>query len=187
MWAVVVVEIQVSVKRGLHRRDVGEKPASEFHPPVLIEDGPLQALHKAVGPGMSRFRPRVMDTKLGTSLVKGTTKLTSLVREDPLDRPAQPAEGWDDPFLQEPCGGLGGEVQANFRHGVRTGCIASRQLPDLPNALELADVKRVETHQFAWFFGLHMPSRPSLRGEQLAPSAFGQQARRLGAVGFQYG
>ena len=39
-------------------------------------------------------------------------------------------------------------------HGVGTGRIARRNLPDLPDALEAADVERVETDELSRLAGL---------------------------------
>jgi hypothetical protein len=88
----------VPIQGGLRRQDVGEEPAVELHAPQLGEDGSLQALGEAVGPGVAGPGAGMPDAPGGTGLVEGAPVLATTVGEYPLgasrlsDRPG--ASAW---------------------------------------------------------------------------------------------
>ncbi len=94
MRAVMVVVSHERVQGALQRPPAGEVAAAEGHPPVFLEDRPLQPLHEAVGPGMPGLGPRVPDPELATGLIEGPLELRAAVGEHALDRPAGPAVVW---------------------------------------------------------------------------------------------
>src|SRR3990172_9078781 len=73
--AMPVVVIQVPMQRDLHGTDPSEVPAAKLNSPVLVEDGPLKAFHKAVGPGMTGLGAGMSDDQLSARLVKGSSQI----------------------------------------------------------------------------------------------------------------
>jgi hypothetical protein len=67
----VVVEAKVALERRLELPQLREVAPAEGHPPVVVQDRLLEALHEAVGEGMARLGPRVADAELSASLVEG--------------------------------------------------------------------------------------------------------------------
>src|SRR5437899_2987583 len=59
MGTVLVVVAHEAVQRALEREAAGEVSTAKDHAPVFLQDGALQALDEAVGPGMARLGPRV--------------------------------------------------------------------------------------------------------------------------------
>jgi hypothetical protein len=57
MRPLVVVELKKPIERALERAVAGEVLPAKRDPPVLVEDGLLQPLHKAIGPRMARLGP----------------------------------------------------------------------------------------------------------------------------------
>jgi hypothetical protein len=94
----VVVELQVPVQGGLQGPHVGEEPAAELHAPQLGEDGAMQALGGAVGPGVAGPGAGMLDTPGGTGLVEGAPVPAAAVGEHPGGaslRPGRPgASAW---------------------------------------------------------------------------------------------
>ena len=140
---------------------------------MLLQNGALKALHKAVGPGMSGLDASVADPQLTAGLIKGALELAAPVREPPLDRPTCGLKEGDELLLQEACSMLGSSRRNDGGRSVGTGRIAGRELPDLPHALELADVESVQADQFSGVGDLHMPAPAA--ATQLPPSALGDQ------------
>jgi len=186
MRSVPVVEVEISIQRDLHGVDARKVPAAKFDPPVLVEDGALKAFDKAVGPGMTRLGAGVLDAKLRTCVVKGPSEFMTLIGEDPLHRPTRLRQSRHHPLGQEVSRRSGCQAQRDLRHRKGAGRIAGRQLPHLPNALELANEESVQADQFPRLFGLNMLASPSLRRQQLPAGTLGEQARGLSAVGFEH-
>src|SRR3990172_9494215 len=136
-----VVVIQVPIQRDLHRGGSSEVPAAKLNSPVLVEDGPLKAFHKAVGPGMTGLGAGMSDAQLSARMVKGSPKLAALVGEHALHRPAGLAKRRHDPSGEKAGCGLGGEVERDLGHRERAGRVARRQLPHLPHAFELPNIE----------------------------------------------
>ncbi|MDR7529078.1 MAG: hypothetical protein QN130_14535, partial [Armatimonadota bacterium] len=70
MGTLVIVERQVAIQSVLHGRHAGEEASAELQAPQLAQDGALQALDEAVGPGMAGLGPRVLDPQRPTGLIE---------------------------------------------------------------------------------------------------------------------
>lgn len=71
--------------------------AAELDSPVLLEGRPLEPLHIAVGPGMARLRPSMLDPEFPAGLHEGSPELCAPVRQHPLQpRPGPPIERHED-------------------------------------------------------------------------------------------
>src|SRR5262245_8544984 len=79
----------------------GEVAPAELHPPVLLEDRPLQAFDEAVGPGVAWLRPGVPDPELAADLIEGPFELRPAVGEHSLDGPARAAIVRHEDLAQE--------------------------------------------------------------------------------------
>ncbi len=88
---------------------------------MLLQNGALKALHKAVGPGMSGLDASVADPQLTAGLIKGALELAAPVREPPLDRPTCGLKEGDELLLQEACSMLGSSRRNDDGRSVGTG------------------------------------------------------------------
>src|ERR1043166_3861657 len=68
MGTVVVVVAHEAVQRALEREAAREVPPAKDDAPVLLQDGALQSLDEAVGPGMARLGARVPNPQLAARL-----------------------------------------------------------------------------------------------------------------------
>ena len=96
MGALEVVELQEAAQAALERRAAGEVVPAKHEPPMLAEDGLLQALHEAIGPGMPGLDPRLADPQGGTGRGEGRFEFIAPIRQDALSvsrRAARPAAG----------------------------------------------------------------------------------------------
>src|SRR5262252_542861 len=66
MRSLEVVKLHEPVKATVERRSAGAVVPAKDHAPVLGENGLLQALDEAVGPGVARFNARVADPERPT-------------------------------------------------------------------------------------------------------------------------
>src|SRR2546429_2372414 len=130
-------------------RRPGKGGPPKAHPPVFGEDGLLQPLDEAVGPGMARLDPGVANAERGTGLIEAGLELAAAVGQHALERPASPADGRQQDLPQEvgDCGVR--ERGQDAGDTIRARRIAGRDLPDLADALELADGKSVQADQLA--------------------------------------
>src|SRR5437762_270662 len=149
MRSIEVVELQEAVETAIQRRPTREVVPPKDHPPVFGEDGLLQPLDEAVGPGMARLDPGVANAERGTGLIEAGLELAAAVGQHALERPASPADGRQQDLPQEvgDCGVR--ERGQDAGDTIRARRIAGRDLPDLADALELADVKGVQADQLA--------------------------------------
>ncbi len=151
--ALRVVEAQEGVQRLLELSAAGEVPAAELDAPVLLQQCALEALDEAIRPGMAGLRARVPDPQVAAGLGEGALELGAPIGEDPLERPAgSPVEGHEH-LPEEGSTRPGRQRGQDLGHAVGAGGIAGRHLPDFPHALELPQIKRVETHQLPGVFG----------------------------------
>src|SRR3972149_7636386 len=109
-----VVVIQVPIQRDLHGTDPSEVPAAKLNSPVLVEDGPLKAFHKAVGPGMTGLGAGMSGAPLRARVVKGSPKLAALIGEPALHRTAGLAKSRHHQSGEKAGCGLGGEVERDL-------------------------------------------------------------------------
>lgn len=58
MRPLAIVELQKAIERALQRSAAGEVLPPKRNPPMLVQDRFLEALDEAVGPRVTRFRPR---------------------------------------------------------------------------------------------------------------------------------
>src|SRR5712692_4897150 len=69
--ALLVVEAHEGFQGLLHRRAASEVATPELDAPVLLQDGAVQALDKAVGPGMPRLGAGVPDAQVFAGDIEG--------------------------------------------------------------------------------------------------------------------
>src|SRR5438552_6618155 len=180
MRSIEVVELQEAVETAIQRRPTREVVPPKDHPPVFGEDGLLQPLDEAVGPGMARLDPGVANAERGTGLIEAGLELAAAVGQHALERPASPADGRQQDLPQEvgDCGVR--ERGQDAGDTIRARRIAGRDLPDLADALELADVKGVQADQLArasWS-ALELADVKGVQADQLA-RALGDDVPRL--------
>ena len=121
---------------------------------MLVQDRALEAHHEAIAPRGPRVRPRVPDTQRLTGCREFPVELRAAVREPALQWPGRPSvEGHQDPGW-EGQGLLGRERWQAPGDAVRGDRVARRDMPDLADDLEIADVERVEAHQVAGLLGV---------------------------------
>src|SRR4030065_324795 len=82
MGTAVVVEVEVAIEGGLQGRYAGEEPPAKLDAPEFAEDGALQPLDKAVGPGMPRLGTGVADASFGADPVDGSPVFVALIGQD---------------------------------------------------------------------------------------------------------
>src|SRR5882724_7603241 len=170
--------------QGRPRREVA---APEHHPPVLLENRTLQAFDEAVGPGVARFGARVPEAELAAGRIKRPLELGAAIREDAMHRPPGAPVVRDNDLAQERGGGrriMGGQQAGQ---PVRAGRIARRNLPDLADAFEAADIERVQTHELARLLRFDVPRAAVARAPQALPGAFRQQPGRTRRLLLEHG
>src|SRR5256886_4366388 len=182
MRSIEVVELQEAVETAIQRRPTREVVPPKDHPPVFGEDGLLQPLDEAVGPGMARLDPGVANAERGTGLIEAGLELAAAVGQHALERPASPADGRQQDLPQEvgDCGVR--ERGQDAGDTIRARRIAGRDLPDLADALELADVKGVQADQLARALGDDVPRLAVAQAPEGLPRALGEQAGPRGTV-----
>ena len=79
----MVVEAKVALQRAIELAEFREVAPSERDAPMLVEDRALEALHEAVGEGVTRLGPSVLDRVSPTGLVEVALELAAAVREEP--------------------------------------------------------------------------------------------------------
>src|SRR4030095_16996282 len=89
MGALEVEELQEAPEAALEGRPAREVVPTKHETPMLAEDGLLQALHEAIGPGMPGLDPRLADSQRGTGRGEGRFEFIASIRQDPLQRPAR--------------------------------------------------------------------------------------------------
>ena len=72
----MVVEAKVALQRAFELAELREVAPPELDPPVLVEDRALEALHEAVGEGMTGLRPGAHDNIELMKTIMGTTSAT---------------------------------------------------------------------------------------------------------------
>src|SRR5207244_13376490 len=95
MRAIEVVEVQEVPEAAIERGTAREVVAPEYHAPVLGEDGLLQTLDKAIGPGVPGFNPRVANTQRHAGRVELGFELTAAIRHHPPQGPPGPSAARD--------------------------------------------------------------------------------------------
>ena len=108
-----------------------------------------------------------------TRRIETALEVTASVREDPLERPSGGLVGWQQGVDEEAHGMVAGAGGDDTGHGVGTGRIAGRNLPDLPDALEAADVEGVDTDELSRLAGLDVsPLSRSCRWRRVPPTHY---------------
>ena len=118
-----------------------------------------------VSRGMARPDSRVADCQVVAGCVEDASEFAAPVSKDPLKRPS-------------------GCLVDDASQGVRAGCVAGGNLPDFIDALETADVERVDASELTRTAGLDMSLLPSSL-LQLPTSAFGEQSGPAGGMLFE--
>jgi hypothetical protein len=109
--------------------------------------------------------------QLVTHPVELPSELAPAIGQHALESPASFGQRHHDHLLQERGGLTGVAHRHDFRQRVRTRRIARRDLPQLPDSLQLADVERVDADKLSRLVGLNVP-RP--RSRQTAAGSLGQ-------------
>src|SRR5215475_14621273 len=86
--ALSVVVAHEAIEGPLQRGASCEVAAPESHAPQLLENRALQALDKAVGPGVARFGPRMPQAERATGAIKRPFELGAAIGEHAPHRPA---------------------------------------------------------------------------------------------------
>ncbi len=159
-----------------------EITAPKHNPPVLVKDRSLEPLYEPVRPCMSGFRASVLHVQISTCLVEISFELTASIRQHSPQLPTSLLHLGSNDILEERGCLLRVVGWHNLGHRVRAGRITRSQLPQLADALEVADVEGVNTHELARFLCLHMTSLSSC---QVLPGSLGQQSGALCAVDFK--
>src|SRR3989442_6145352 len=177
MGTVLVVVAHEGVQRALEREAAREVPTAKDHAPVLLQDGALQPLDEAVGPGMARFGARVTNPERATRLIEGAFEFGATIGQYAADLPAGTLIVRHHDVAQKR-GRVGGEMSGQQPgQAVRRGRIAGRNLPDLADALEVADVEGVQTDQLAGLRGRHVARAPVARAPEPVAGPGGQKPR----------
>src|SRR5215204_1191902 len=154
MGTLLVVVAHEAIERSLKGGATGEVPLAKDHAPMLLQDGALQPLDEAVGPGMARLGARVTDAELATCLIEGAFEFGAAIGKRAADFPPSLRIVRHHDVAQKG-GRIGGQMRRQQRReAVRRGGIAGSDLPDLAHALEVADVERVQTDELARLRGL---------------------------------
>jgi hypothetical protein len=103
----------------------------------------------------------VAETEGCARLIERPLELGAAVGQHPLDRPARRAEEREEDRAQEGRGGLRTERRQDGGEPVGAGRIAGRDLSDLADPLEVADIERVQAHQLAGLVRGHMARGPN--------------------------
>src|SRR5215831_15901743 len=177
-----VVVMHEAIKGALQGRAAREVASPEHHAPEFLEDRALQPFDEAVGPGVARFGPRVPQAEFATGDIKLPLELGAAIGQHAPHRPARPLEMRYDDLAQERGGG--GRVVDWQQPGQAIGRrrIARRDLPDLADAFEVADVEGVQAHELTWFGGLDVPRAAVAGPPQLLAGPFGQQPGGTGRL-----
>src|SRR5512132_2034433 len=93
MRTLEVVELQEAAQAALERRPAGEVMPAKHEPPMLAENGLLQALHEAIGPGMPGLDPSLTDPQRRTGRGESGFEFIASIRQDALQRPAGAPHG----------------------------------------------------------------------------------------------
>ena len=96
---------------------------------------------------MSRLRPRVACVEPSIDLVELAVEFAPSIRQHWSQLPALLLHLHSCYITQEGCSFCCVAHRNERRHRVRTGGIARRQLPQFPDALEVADAGRIDTHE----------------------------------------
>jgi len=124
----------------------------------------------------------VPNPELATRLIEGAFEFGPTIGQQAADLPAGPLIVRHHDVAQKR-GRVGGEMSGQQPgQAVRRGRIAGRNLPDLADALEVAAVEGVQTHQFAGLRGLDVARAPVTRAPEPVAGPVGQQpggARRV--------
>src|SRR5262249_19540798 len=177
-----VVVMHEAIKGALQGRAAREVASPEHHAPEFLEDRALQPFGEAVGPGVARFGPRVPQAEFATGDIKLPLELGAAIGQHAPHRPARPLEMRYDDLAQERGGG--GRVVDWQQPGQAIGRrrIARRDLPDLADAFEVADVEGVQAHELTWFGGLGVPRAAVAGAPQLLAGAVWWGRPRGGAA-----
>jgi len=177
-----VVELHEAIETALHRVAAREVLATKLDPPVLVQDRALQPFDEAVGPRMPRQRPRMSDTEPAAGVGERRFELGAPVGEDALQRPTRASVERPQDVAQEERGRRSRQLWQQPGHPVRARGVASGDLPHFADALELADVERVEAHELARLRGLDVAPSGAARLGQAPAGPVGEQPARPGAV-----
>src|SRR5216110_1553428 len=185
--ALGVVVAHEAVEGPLQGHATGEVVPTEGHTPVLLENRALQPFDKAVGPGMARFGARVTNPELATRLIEGAFEFGPTIGQHAADLPAGPLIVRHHDVAQKR-GRVGGEMSGQQPgQAVRRGCIAGRNLPDLADAFEVADVEGVQAHKLARLFRLDVPGAAVAGAPRALASTFRQQPGRTRRLMLEHG
>src|SRR5438552_9851214 len=187
MGTVLAVVAHEAVQRALEREATREVPTAKDHAPVLLQDAALQPLDEAVGPGMARFGARVTNPELATRLIEGAFEFGPTIGQHAADLPAGPLIVRHHDVAQKR-GRVGGEMSGQQPgQAVRRGRIAGRNLPDLADAFEVADVEGVQAHKLARLFRLDVPGAAVAGAPQALASTFRQRPGRTRRLMLEHG
>src|SRR5712691_693124 len=184
---VLVVEAHEVIEGMGQSGPTGEVAAAKLHPPVLLEDGALQALDEAVGPSMPGFRAGMPDPQSLAGLIEDPVEFRTPIGQHSLHPPAGAPVVREHEALEEGGGRLGRERGQQPGQAVGARRIAGGDLPDLADALQTADVERVQTDKLPRAMRLDVARGPMPRAQELSTRPFGQQAHLPQALVLDHG
>jgi hypothetical protein len=79
MRPLVIVRLHEAVETALQRRPTREVAPAEGHAPMLLQNRALQSLDEAIGPRVTRFRPRVPEAQSATGVIERTLELGTAI------------------------------------------------------------------------------------------------------------
>src|SRR6266496_6048833 len=182
MRALVVVEGEEALEGMVDGCRGSEVAAAEGDSPVFVEDGSLESLDETVGPAVARLGASVVDTELGADGVEEALELAAVVGEDPIELPAGLSVGRQEDAFEESGAVDGLDRRDDLSESEGTGGITGRDLPELADSLEVADVEAIQANQVARPVGLNMACAAVADLPETAASAVGEQAGRACAV-----
>jgi hypothetical protein len=92
---VLVVEAQEALEAAGQGGAAGEVAAPKLHPPVLLQDRALQALHETIGPGVPRPGAGVANPQaLAVTIVVGALVVLISLFADQMGLGWSPGVGW---------------------------------------------------------------------------------------------
>src|SRR5262245_12196941 len=179
---VEVVELHEVTEAAIERGAAGEVVTPEHDAPVLGEDRLLQALDEAVGPSVTRPNPGVADSEGHAGGIELGFKLTAArVRSRPPLQ-AGTADSGAQAGVEKLSDGARRQLGQDSGHAVGARRIASGDLPHFADALELADVERVETEQVRRVSRLDVATMAVAQPPERPLRALRQQPRLRGAA-----
>ncbi len=145
----MIVEAEEALEGAIDGCGGGEEAASEGDSPVFVKDGALESFDEAVGPAVAWLGACVVDGEFGADGIEEAAELIALIGKDTLKFPAGLTVGGQQNSFEE-----SGAVDSLRRgddlgNAIGAGSVAGRDLPELADPFEPADIETVQADQLA--------------------------------------